>query len=149
ALTGYRAQVDFGPAQNGVSFGRYVTSDAREEFVSMPVRSLGQDDPETLTQFRTGTGLPDPYPLVGPIIISQIMYHPPDNGTNDNTLDEFIEMQNISAAPVTLFDPANATNTWHLRDAVDYDFPQGISLAVNGKLLLVSFDPINNPGQLA
>jgi len=150
ALTGYRAHASFGPAQNAVSFGRYITSDAREEFVAMRARSLGQDEPGTLELFRAGTGLPNPYPQVGPIVVSQIMYHPPNNGTNDNTLDEYVELRNITGGTVPLYDPLHATNTWHLRDAVDYDFPPGVWLGgMNDRLLVVSFDPVNNPGQLA
>ncbi len=145
-LTGYRTSVDFGAARNGVSFGRYVTSEGRSEFVAMTSRSLGQDDPGSLPQFRTGSGMANPYPSVGPVVISQIMYHPPDVGTNDVTLDEFIELRNITGAPVALFDN---TNTWRLRDAVDFDFPPGVSLAAGAKLLVVSFDPVANPGQLA
>ena len=148
-LTGYRTTVSFGPSQNGVSFGRYVTSDGNEQFVSMSARSFGQDDPANLDQFRTGTGLANPYPKVGPIVIAQIMYHPPDMGTNDNTLDEFIELRNMGGATNALYDPLNTTNTWRLRDAVDFDFPEGVALPPGGRLLVVSFDPANNPVQLA
>ena len=115
----------------------------------MSVRSFGHDDPTSLADFRLGTGTNNPYPRIGPVVIAQIMYHPPDNGTNDNTLDEFIELRNISGASVPLYDPLAATNTWRLRDAVDFDFPQSISLPANGRLLLVSFDPVNSPLQLA
>ncbi len=146
-LTGFRGEVDFGAAQNAVSFGRYVTSDNREEFVAMSARSFGKDDPGDVVEFRTGTGTNNPYPKVGPVVISQIMYHPPDSGpfgTNDNTLDEFIELKNITGGTVTLYD---TTNTWRLRDAVDYDFPPGVSLAAGENLVLVTFDPVNSPGQ--
>jgi hypothetical protein len=148
-LTGFRGTVDFGAAQNAVSFGRYVTSDNREEFVAMSARSFGMDDPGNVVEFRTGTGANNPYPKVGPIVISQIMYHPPDNGpggTNDNTLDEYIELKNITGGTVPLFD---TTNTWRLRDAVDYDFPQGVSLVAGENLVLVTFDPVNSAGQTA
>jgi hypothetical protein len=148
-LTGYRTSVDFGPARNGVSFGRYVTSDNHEQFVAMSARSFGQDDPGTVAQFRLGTGLANPYPLVGPIVIAQIMYHPPDNGTNDNTLDEFVELRNSTGVAAPLFDPIYPTNTWRLRDAVDFDFPQGVSIPAGGRVLVVSFDPALNPLQLA
>ena len=148
-LTGYRTTVNFGAGANGVSFGRHVTSDQRQEFVALSARSFGQDDPGTLAEFRTGTGLANPYPKVGPVVISRIMYHPPDIGTNDNTLDEYLELKNITGATVPLFDPAAATNTWRLRDAVDFNFPPGVSLPAGGQLVLVSFDPVNNPGQLA
>jgi hypothetical protein len=148
-LTGYRAIVDFGAAENGVSFGRYVTSDNRQEFVAMSARSFGNDDPVSVQQFRTNTGKANPYPKVGPIVIAQVMYHPTSPDTNDNTLDEFIELRNTTAQAQPLYDPAHATNTWRLRDAVDFDFPQGVSMPPGGRLLLVSFDPVLNPTQLA
>jgi hypothetical protein len=82
------------------------------------------------------------------VVISEIMYHPPDAGTNDNVADEFIELHNITTAPVPLYDPGAPTNTWHLRDAVDFDFPTGRVMAPGDYLLVVSFDPANNPAAL-
>ncbi|HMJ89307.1 MAG TPA: lamin tail domain-containing protein [Candidatus Acidoferrum sp.] len=149
-LTGFRTSVKFDAAFNGISFGRYVTSDNREDFVAMSARSFGQDDAGNVATFRTGHGAANPYPRVGPIVVARIMYHPPDiNGTNDDTLSEFVELRNVNASTQPLYDPAFPTNTWRLRDAIDYDFPQGVALPAGGSLLLVSFDPINNPGQLA
>src|SRR6185503_12605744 len=148
-LTGYRTRVDFGAADNSVSFGRYVTSDARAEFVAMSSRTFGVDDPNNVEHFRQGTGQTNAYPRVGPIVISEIMYHPPDIGATDNTQDEFVELHNISTAPVNLFDTAHPANVWRLRDAVDFDFPQGTTIDPGGYLLVVSFDPVNNPSALA
>ncbi|MBI5384326.1 MAG: lamin tail domain-containing protein [Verrucomicrobia bacterium] len=148
-LTGYRATAKFGAAENGVSFGRYVTSDAREEFVALSARSFGQDDPGSLEQFRLGTGASNAYPKVGPIVISEIMYHPPDMGTNDNPRDEFIELHNTGTVPVALYHPAYPTNTWRLRDAVDFNFPTNVVLPAGGDLVIVSFDPVNDPATLA
>lgn len=149
ALTGYRATVKFDASENGVSFGRYVTSDGRAEFVSMPALSFGtaitKDSPTNqITVFRTGTGAANPYPKVGPVVISEIMYHPPDIGTNDNVRDEFIELKNITGATVPLYDPAYPTNGWHLRGGVDFDFNSTHSIPAGGYLLVVSFDPVND-----
>jgi len=146
ALTGFRASVDFGAAANAVSFGRYVTSDAREEFVPMSARTFGADDPGSVVEFRTGRGTNNAYPRVGPIVISEVMYHPPDLGTNDNTRDEFIELRNTSTVAVPLYD---TTNGWRLRDAVDFDFTPGTVIGPGATLLVVSFDPVNNPSVLA
>ncbi len=145
SLTGWRTGVKFGASQNAVSFGRYVTSVGDEEFVAMSQRSFGKDSPATVAEFRTGAGLLNPYPLVGPIVLAEIMYHPPDLGTNDNTRDEFIKLRNITSSPVTLYDPLAATNTWRLRDAVDFDFPPGVTLPAGGALLVVGFDPVADP----
>jgi hypothetical protein len=148
ALTGFRTAVGFGAAENSVSFGRYVTSDAREEFVAMSARTFGVDDPSSVERFREGRGRINAYPRVGPIVITEIMYHPPDLGAADNTQDEFIELHNISTVPVPLFDPLHPTNVWRLRDAVDFDFPQGTTIDPGNYLLVVSFDPVNDPTAL-
>ncbi len=148
ALTGFRATVKFGAAENAVSFGRYLTSDGREEFVALSARTFGMDDPGSVEEFRLGTGATNAYPKVGPVVISEIMYHPPDLTTNDNTRDEFIELHNITTSPVQLFDPAHSTNAWHIRDAVDFNFPAGTSISAGGYLLVVSFDPVNNTAAL-
>src|SRR6185503_8752641 len=98
-------------------------------------------------QFRTGTGLPNATPKVGPVVISELYYHPPDivSGTNiqDNSIDEFIELQNITSASVALFDSQYPLNAWRLRGGVDFDFPPNRFLAAGASLLLVNFDPAN------
>ncbi len=143
-LTGYRATVKFGPAANGVSFGRFVTS-VGADFVAMSARTFGVDQPATVEEFRQGAGLSNAYPVVGPVVISELMYHP---ATTNDAL-EYIELHNNSAETVPLFDPAYPTNTWRLRKAVDFDFPPNISLPADGYLLIVSFDPLNDLAALA
>ncbi|MGC8743043.1 MAG: lamin tail domain-containing protein [Verrucomicrobiia bacterium] len=148
-LTGYRTMVKFGASPNGVSFGRYVNSVGEEDFVAMSYRTFGVDDPGTVEEFRQGTGAPNSYPLVGPVVISEIMYHPPDIGTNDNVRDEYIQIYNNSSVPVPLYDTSNPTNTWRLRDGVDFDFPQGTVIQPFGRIVIVSFDPQTNSQALA
>jgi len=147
-LTGYRASVTFDAAANGVSFGRYQTS-VGVDFVAMSQRTFGVDNPGTVAQFRTGGGLTNAYPLVGPVVINEIMYHPPDLGTNSPEDEEFIELLNITGAAVPLFDPARPANVWRLADAVSFDFPANTVLAANARLLVVPFDPANNAAALA
>jgi hypothetical protein len=67
------------------------------------------------------------------------------SGTNilDNSLDEFIELQNITAAPVQLFDAQFPLNTWRVRGGIAFDFPPNHSLAAGECLLVVNFDPAN------
>jgi hypothetical protein len=76
------------------------------------------------------------------------MFQPPLLGTNDNTRDEYIEIRNITTQPQPLFDPLRPTNTWRLRNGVDFDFPP-VTLPPQGVLLVVGFDPINDPQTLA
>jgi hypothetical protein len=146
-LTGFRAAVTFGAALNGVSFGRHLTS-AGEDFVATSQRTFGQDSPANVTEFRAGGGLPNAYPLVGPVVISEIMYHPPDVAGDDNVGAEFIELHNAGPTNVSLFDPANPANAWRLRDAVDFDFPANTVILAGGRLLVVSFDPTTNAAAL-
>ena len=147
-LTGYRAVVTFGPAQSGFSFGRYETSQGAD-FVLMSQRSFGEDNPSSSNQVLLGTGLPNAYPRVGPIVISEIQYHPPDNSTNDNVLDEFIELVNVSTNPVPLYDSNSPAHTWHLRNAVDFDFPTNLVLQPQEYLLVVSYDPQARTNEVA
>jgi hypothetical protein len=127
--------VEFGAAQNGVSFGRHVSSDGDIHFVAQT----------QLTLAGANSG-----PRVGPVVINELMYHPPPVfGTNNNTRDEFVELRNVTTQPVSLFDPNARTNTWRLRGGVDFNFPTNLTLGANGHLLVVGFDPVLRPGDLS
>ena len=78
-----------------------------------------------------------------PLVISEVMYDPPDlaNGLGGQPL-EYIKITNIGTTAVTL------TN-WRLRTAVSFNFPSGQTLAAGASLLVVPFDPVNNPDALA
>ncbi len=84
-------------------------------------------------------------PLVGPVVVSEIMYHPPDEMVGgvlqDNNRDEYLELHNFSTDAVLLYDPNYPTNTWRLKDAVRFTFPTNVSLPPGGYLLVASFDP--------
>ena len=71
------------------------------------------------------------------IVISEIMYHPPDIDGIDNSLDEYVELFNPTESAVALYD-TNAS--WRL-DGVSFDLPPNLSLAPLSYLLVVSFDP--------
>jgi hypothetical protein len=136
-LTGYYHGFDFGASANGSTLGRYVTSVGEEHFVTQHAPTLGV----------TNAG-----PLVGPITIRSIMYHPPDVISNtvvlDDDVNEFIELLNTATTNVPLFSAIAPTNTWRLRDAVDYSFPTNVTLMAGGNVFIVGFDPAN-PAQLA
>lgn len=137
-LTGYHHGFEFGPALNGVTFGRHVTGTGEEAFVSLTSATLGSANAPI---------------LVGPVVISEIMYHPRDVLANsaywDNDEDEFIELRNISGSAVTLQHGTVPTNTWKLDKGVEFSFPQNTTIAAGGYLLVVGFNPVTNPAQLA
>lgn len=133
-LNGGRAEADFGPAENGVTHGVFETS-IGPDFVALSAPTFD---------------LPNAYAKVGPVIISEIHYHPVDfSGGADNDRDEFIELRNLAGVPVPLFDPAASTNRWRLRDAVSYTFPPNTTLAPHETILVVGFDPVTNATALA
>jgi len=151
ALTGYRAHQKFGPAENGVSLGRVPTS-AGFDFFPLKHRSFGADAPATLEQFRSGAGLPNSLPQVGPVVISEVMYLPQlPVGTNlvEDTNLEFVELSNLGAAPVPLYDPDFITNTWAFLQGIEFQFPPGLTISPGGSLLIVGFDPAIDLGALS
>ena len=136
-LTGYAHGFAYGSAEPGVSFGRYVTSLGEEHFVAQSTNTLGTNNAP---------------PRVGPVVISEIMFHPPDLSPRagagpvffdtDNTRDEFIELQNLAPTNLSL-------SGWRLRAAVDFDFPSHATLLAGARLLLVGFDPNSDPDAVA
>jgi hypothetical protein len=125
---------NFGASANGVSFGRVVNSQGRERLTALTARSLGATNP---------------LPLVGPVVISELMPQPPLLNGASNVRDEFVELRNLTGTSVPLYDPAHTTNTWRLGEGVEFAFPEGVSLPANGRLLIVSFDPVTDPTSLA
>jgi hypothetical protein len=181
-LLGFRRGIDFGPAENGVSFGRYITSETNVDIVALADLSLGSpvratDPPSGSYQviFRSGRGETNPTPKIGPVVVNEIHFAPRPIGfsTNDNTIDEYIELYNVSDSTVLFYDnrvyradatynPApdgtvvlagqvyadGRTNTWRLRGGADFNFPEDVSLGAGQFLLVVNFDP-SSPGALA
>ena len=120
-LTGYSHGFSFGAAAQGENFGRHVISTGEEQFPAQRTATLGG---------------PNSGPRIGPVVITEIHYHP--NGPGED--DEFIELQNISATNAALFDAAQPLNTWRLNGA-GLAFPPGLELAPGQFALIVRIDP--------
>ena len=108
-LTGFRQQEDFDASECNVSFGRHLKSTGTYNFVAMSSSTYE---------------LPNAAPKVGPIVISEIMYHPDWlNGSNYNNDEfEYIELYNTSLdEDVTLFD-ASTNTPWKFTQGIDYTF---------------------------
>ena len=118
-LTGYSHGLEFQAADNDVSFGRYVNSVGDESFPAQTAR--------TFAAANAG-------PVVGPLVINEIQYSPLAG------YDEFIEIKNISASAVNLWDPANPANTWKISGA-DFSFPVSTTIPSGGFALVVGIDP--------
>ena len=114
----YTEKETFGASLRGVSKGRYYKASTRTyNFVAM----------ETATP-----GAANSAPRVGPIVISEIMYHPPVSEA------EYIELVNISSNAVTLYSEEFDTG-WTISKGFDYSFPtaEPIQMQPDERLLLV------------
>lgn len=104
-LLSYYEEEAFGAASPDYSFGRYFkTSTNTYNFVTMDAQT-----PDAINSD----------PKVGPIIISEIMYHPL---TGDA---EYFELMNVSSSPVTLYDTETGFG-WQISSGVTYSFPTTI-----------------------
>jgi hypothetical protein len=125
-LTGYRDAEDYGASETGVSFGRYYKpGTGNYNFVAMAENTPGSANS---------------YPKVGPIVISEIMYNPdwPNGSPYTNDQYEYIELQNISDGPVTLFD-SGTSEPWKFTNGIDFTFPAHapVTIPAGGYILVV------------
>lgn len=109
-ISDYRFKESFGASREGVTLGYYFKPGSGSyNFVAM----------QNPTQSARNSA-----PVVGPIVISEIMYNPTGSAGS-----EYIELLNITDSPVTLFD--NATGrSWKFTDGIEYEFPRGAGLTM-------------------
>ena len=117
-------QENFGAAENGTSIGMYIKTDASDDFVRL------------LTVTKEGANNNDP--IIGPVVISEIMYNVQDPVADSDA--EYIELTNLTGSTVYLYDTANPANTWQIK-GVSYAFPQGVTLSGNETILVTRGDP--------
>jgi hypothetical protein len=121
-LSGCIVGAEFDAVDNGISFGRYRTSDGID-FTTLDALTFGTSNAPTLAEFRMGMGATNAGPRIGPVVINEIMYHPTGAGT------EFIELYNLSATNVNLAD-------WSI-DGAAFAFPAGTVVAASNYLVLI------------
>jgi|GEM_PF-2323220 len=115
SVPAYREFQDFGGQERDVTFGRHLQASGIADFPAMISPTMG----------AANSG-----PRVGPVVIEEIMYHPPTNG------HEYIKLVNTSGAVAPLYDPLNPSNVWKV-SGIDFTFPPGVELTVGDSLLLV------------
>jgi hypothetical protein len=122
-LTGYSHGFRFAGVFSGDTIGRHLNSFGEEQFVRQASATLGAANTD---------------PLTGPIVLSHIMYHPPDDALGlDNQQDEYLVFRNIGTEPVPI-------GSWELRDAVDLFLPTGVVVNPGESFVVVSFDPADS-----
>lgn len=82
------------------------------------------------------------------VAISEILYHEGGLPTNRLAADwlEYVELQNAAPWSVELY---NTNAVWRLNGGIEFDFPLGLVLAGNERVVVVPFDPVANPAALA
>ena len=117
--------ISFGATFSGDSLGR--TPDGTGRLTRLASNSFGSVNGDA---------------QVGPLVISEINYHPEDPSAaalaidpllTDNDL-EYIEIANPTSSSIDLTD-------WRIRGEADFDFAAGTSLAAGAAIVVVSFDP--------
>ena len=133
-LLSFVDHVDFGGAINGESFGRWPDG-------------TGDLCPMTSVTLENANSPP----RVGPVIISEVMYHAPGPGGAEADDLEFIELYNPTPEAIDLavwkdnpHGGAQYFADWRLRGGVDMEFDAGTTIASGGMLVVLSFDP-NKP----
>lgn len=125
-LTGYREVEDFGASETGASFGRHY--------------KLGTDNYNFVAMDQATPGEANAYPKVGPVVISEIMYHPAwlTGGLYTNEQYEYVELQNITDQPVTLHDYDKGEG-WKFTEGIEFAFDAGspATIPAGGRILVV------------
>ncbi|MGE5609826.1 MAG: hypothetical protein ACM359_11265, partial [Bacillota bacterium] len=100
--------------------GRYLKSTGGSDFVPLSGPTPGQANA---------------YPLVGPVVINEIMYNPSVDAS------EFIELRNITGSDALLYDPLHPENTWRFTSGITFAFPAGAMIPADGYALVVPTEP--------
>lgn len=112
--------VDVPATDQETPYGRFTRTDGIVDFTRLNAATAGVGNAS---------------PAIGPVVISEIMYHPLLSGL------EYVELTNISVEPVSLFDPLRLQNVWILSGGIDLEFPQNITLEPGEIILLTGAEP--------
>ncbi|MHC4758594.1 MAG: CotH kinase family protein, partial [Planctomycetota bacterium] len=107
-ITGYSEEERFGASETSVTFGRHVTSEGKIEFPLMSSSTYNSSNSS---------------PKIGPIIITEIMYNPLNDGEA-----EYVELYNNTSSTVNLYDITG--NPWKFSDEgrVEYFFAEDANI---------------------
>jgi len=100
---GYREHVDFGATPNGKTVGLVVKGAGGADFTILAAATMGAENAG---------------PLISPLVINEVMYHPADpdpQGPYTAEDFEFLELYNHSASAVTLTD-------FHVGEGIGFSF---------------------------
>jgi hypothetical protein len=118
SIVAFVDQVEFGAQKNAESWARWPNG----EGAIYPAEML------TLGTENTG-------PRVGPIVISEVMYHPPSDVAGFGASSfEYVEIYNPTQN-------AEILTNWIVEGGIEYQFADDFTMAAGEVILLVNFDP--------
>ncbi|MCH7690987.1 MAG: class I SAM-dependent methyltransferase, partial [candidate division Zixibacteria bacterium] len=109
----YSAEEDFRASEREVTLGRYIKSNGAKDFVALVAPTP-----------RAANAAP----VVGPVVIQELFYHP-----DDVNASEFVELRNITDQPVSLAG-------WYF-DGIRFTFPENASIEPDGLVIVVPVTP--------
>ena len=131
-LTGFREQREFRDSDPDVAFALYAKSS---------VAAAAGDPTDFVASIANSKGFPNTYPpMVGPIVIAEIMYNPANPADPEQ---EYIELVNVSGSTVALqrhYPDEGIFVQWKFTDGIRYTFPPNTAIAA-GDYVYVVYDP--------
>lgn len=118
--TSYYEDQHFDASEKEITLGRHLRTDGQDDFVPLRAPTPGTNNA---------------YPLIGPIIATEILYQPATNRA------EFVQFYNASTQTVALYDTEAPARRWRLADAVAYTFPTGITVAPFTTFIVTGTNP--------
>lgn len=116
-LTGYGHGFSFMGSERGFTYGLQTNSVGEEFFVPQLWQSLGA---------------PNLGPLLGPAIVTEMMFHPPPGELR------FIELENLTDGVLPLYDVTAPDNVWRIAFRImGFDFPTNSTVPARSLFLIV------------
>ncbi len=126
---------EFPASPNGVSFGLHPDGEGPFRLMQRMTLGTGIDnsmDPLLLNIFRQGLGGTNAPHALGPVVFRRLRYAAPAGEI------EFVELENVSAETVPMYDPAYPTNGWRIEGGISFAFSEPQAMAPGAKWIVAN-----------
>ena len=126
---------EFPASPNGVSFGLHPDGEGPFQLMQRMTLGTGIDnsmDPMLLNIFRQGLGGTNTPHALGPVVFRRLRYAAPAGEI------EFVELENMSAETVPLYDLAYPTNGWRIEGGISFSFTEPQAMAPGAKWIIAN-----------
>jgi hypothetical protein len=126
---------EFPASPNGVSFGLHPDGEGPFQLMQRMTLGTGIDNsmaPMLLNIFRQGLGGTNTPHALGPVVFRRLRYAAPAGEI------EFVELENVSAETVPLYDLAYPTNGWRIEGGISFSFTEPQAMAPGAKWIIAN-----------